>query len=241
MARFTACTWPAVRLNGLWQWVGLHTWGAEQLLFWHPWMKPAINTHTLGGCHCHDHLARRIPSATVKLHNKHPVLNIYPCPNVSARAPKDKPLRWRVEDQPCHTGAHMWGILRPGPGHGMKNVRQASNWSNQFRGRGQPPQHQLPLNGSDGQRRSGEAAQLPPPLQPSWIASLIKRSTAWSSPGQPNPLPVGTRSPRPHAPGGDGEDHASSPAVGGGVPTVLLFQSPPKMFTSTAQLSGLLR
>ncbi|CAL8248189.1 unnamed protein product [Merluccius merluccius] len=51
------------------------------------------------------------------------------------------------------------GLLRPGRDtEGLFKL----HWSHQQR-RGQPPQHQLPLNGSDGQRRSGEAAQRPPP------------------------------------------------------------------------------
>ena len=99
--------------------------------------------------------ARRIPTAC-KTPNKHPLLHL---PVSCVGGAQGKPLRWRVEEKPCHTGAQC-GAPPTRTGHGRAVRSQTGATS---RGRGQPPQHQLPLNGSDGQRRSGEAAQLPPP------------------------------------------------------------------------------
>ncbi|KAK0134935.1 hypothetical protein N1851_029251 [Merluccius polli] len=75
------------------------------------------------------------------------------------RAPKESHLGGVWPDEPCHTGAQRGAPpTRTGHGRAVQSCTGATS-----RGRGQPPQHQLPLNGSDGQRRSGEAAQLPPP------------------------------------------------------------------------------
>ncbi|KAK0137359.1 hypothetical protein N1851_026444 [Merluccius polli] len=73
------------------------------------------------------------------------------------------------------------GPLRPGRDtEGLSKL----HWSHQPR-RGQPPQHQLPLNGSDGQRRSGEAAQRPPPATPG--AAQASRPSA-RGPGAQGPM-----------------------------------------------------
>ncbi|KAK0151639.1 hypothetical protein N1851_007070 [Merluccius polli] len=78
------------------------------------------------------------------------------------RAPKESHLGGVWPDEPCHTGAQRGAPpTRTGHGRAVQSCTGATS-----RGRGQPPQHQLPLNGSDGQRRSGEAAQLPPPATP---------------------------------------------------------------------------
>ena len=104
--------------------------------------------------------------------------NIYPCP--VSEGPKGSHLGGVWKERPCHTGAQCGASpTRAGHGRAVQSYTGATS-----RGRGQPPQHQLPLNGSDGQRRSGEAAQLP---QPS-VASL------------PRILCQGTRSPGAQGP-----------------------------------------
>ena len=99
--------------------------------------------------------AQRIPPAC-----KTPInISVQHLPVSCVGGPQKKPLSWRVEDEPCHTGAQCGAPpTRTGHGRAVRSLTGATS-----RGRGQPPQHQLPLNGSDGQRRSGEAAQLPPP------------------------------------------------------------------------------
>ena len=72
-------------------WVGLHTCGAWAIMA--PQDKPAINTHTRGG-------------ATVMTiyhqlgEYQHPVQHL---PVSCVGGAQGKPLRWRVEEQPCHT------------------------------------------------------------------------------------------------------------------------------------------
>ncbi|KAK0152544.1 hypothetical protein N1851_005935 [Merluccius polli] len=105
--------------------------------------------------------------------------NIYPCP--VSEGPERKPLRWRVAGRYPTTLAPNVGLLRPGRDtEGLSKL----HWSHQPR-RGQPPQHQLPLNGSDGQRRSGEAAQRPPPATPG--AAQASRPSA-RGPGAQGPM-----------------------------------------------------
>ena len=79
------------------------------------WDKPAINTHTRGGATAMAVVpsARRIPPAC-KTPNKHPVLHL---PVSCVGGPQGKPLRWRVEEQPCHTGAQC-GAPPTRAGHG---------------------------------------------------------------------------------------------------------------------------
>ena len=102
------------------------------------------------------------------------------------------------------------------------------------RGGGQPPQHQLPLNGSDGQRRSGEAAQLPPPA--TTVASLPRIQPGAAQASRPSARGPGVQGPMlqeemgrimPRRPGGGGSLYR-------------LFQAL-RRATSAAQLSGLLR
>ena len=121
----------------------------------------------------------------------------YHLPVSCVGGPQRKPLRWRVvRTNPCHTGAQCGARpTRAGHGRAVQNCTGATS-----RGRGQPPQHQLPLNGSDGQRRRGGGSAPTATGTRLWLASP---DPAWSSPGQP-PLCQGTRSPRPHAPGGEG-------------------------------------
>ena len=141
-----------------------------------------------------------------------------------------KPLRWRVEEQPCHTGAQC-GAPPTRTGHGRAVRSQTGATS---RGRGQPPQHQLPLNGSDGQRRSGEAAQLPPPA--TTAASLPRIQPGAVQASRPSARGPGAQGPMlqeemgrimPRRPGGGGDLYRLFQALQGA--------------TSAAQLSGLLR
>ena len=170
--------------------------------------------------------ARRIPTAC-KTPNKHPLLHL---PVSCVGGAQGKPLRWRVEEQPCHTGAQC-GAPPTRTGHGRAVRSQTGATS---RGRGQPPQHQLPLNGSDGQRRREEAAQLPPPATTAASLPRIQPGAVQAScpsargPGAQDPMlqeEMGRIMPR--RPGGGGYLYR-------------LFQALRKA-TSAAQLSGLLR
>ncbi|KAK0142602.1 hypothetical protein N1851_019465 [Merluccius polli] len=103
--------------------------------------------------------------------------------------PERKPLRWRVAGRYPATLAPNVGPLRPGRDtEGLSKL----HWSHQPR-RGQPPQHQLPLNGSDGQRRSGEAAQRPP-RQPS-AASLPRIQPGAAQASRPSARGPGAQGP----------------------------------------------
>ena len=117
--------------------------------------KPAINTHTRGGATAMAVVpsARRIPPAC-KTPNKHPVQHR---PLSCVGGPQGKPLRVACG------GATLphWHPTRGSSDQGRTRKGCPSCTGATSRGRGQPPQHQLPLNSSDGQRRSGEAAQLP--------------------------------------------------------------------------------
>ncbi|KAK0153387.1 Creatine kinase U-type, mitochondrial [Merluccius polli] len=105
-------------------------------------------------------------------------------------------------------------------------------WSHQPRLRTATSTPALP-NGSDGQRRSGEASAA------TAMGNRLRLGSPGSSLEQPRSSRAsasGTSGPRPHAPGGDG-DHASSPWWRGGG-TYRLFQAL-RGATSAAQLSGL--
>ena len=101
----------------------------------------------------------------------------------------------------------MWGSSdQDGTGKGCPSCTGATS-----RGGGQPPQHQLPLNGSDGQRRSGEAAQLPPPA--TTVASLPRIQPGAAQASRPSARGPGAQGPMlqeemgrimPRRPGGGG-------------------------------------
>ncbi|KAK0156508.1 hypothetical protein N1851_000177 [Merluccius polli] len=98
---------------------------------------------------------------------------------------------------PCHTGAQC-GAPPTRKGRAAQNCTGATS-----RGSGQPPQHQLLLNGSDGQRRSGEAATA--------TGSRLLLASPGSSLEQPRPA-----APLPGEPGVQGPMLQEEMGGGGG-------------------------
>ena len=150
--------------------------------------------------------ARRITSAC-KTPNKHLVLHL---PVSCVGGAQRKPLRWRVEEEPCHTGAQCGAPpTRTGHGRAVPAALEPPAAAEDSH-----PSTSSP-DGSDGQRRSGEAAQLPPPA--TTVASLPRIQPGAAQASRPSARGPGVQG--PHAPGGDGEDHASSPWWRGGTYT----------------------
>ena len=137
------------------------------------------------------------------------------------------------KEQPCHTGAQCGAPpTRAGHGRAAQSCTGATS-----RGRGQPPQHQLPpeRQRQPAEERGGSAATA--------TGNRLQLASPGSSLEQPRPAAPLPGDQEPKAPcsrrrWGGGGDHASSPWWRGG--TYRLFQAL-REATSTAQLSGLLR
>ena len=122
-----------------------------------------------------------------------------------SEGPKESHLGGVWQEEPCHTGAQCGAPpTRAGHGRAAQSYTGATS-----RGRGQPPQHQLPLtsataSGGAGRQRSYRHRQ------PS-AASLPRIQPGAAQASRPSARGPGAQGPMLQEEMGGGGDHASSP------------------------------